>query len=110
MKNKYYRKIIVDNKEYDWIYIRTHYWSNLKLFDIYYEFNERFKKSIRKRRILKEYNIRDFCEEGVNFSDLIMTPKLVKRFIEYKPGTGFLITKKYLRKKKLKILNENDFE
>jgi len=96
--NKYYRKIIVDNNEYDWIYIITHYWSNLKIFNIYYEYNEKFKKDIRKRKLLVDYNIRDFCENSTDFSDLIMTPKLVKKFIEYKPDTGdIIITKKSIR-------------
>lgn len=108
---KKYRKIIVNDEEYDWLYIKTYDYTKLITFKIVYEFNQKLK---RKRRFLSNYNIKDYCDPTINFRDIIITPNIVKKFINYKVGTGgtihptYLITKKDIRRQKLNKINELD--
>jgi hypothetical protein len=100
---KKYRKIIVHNKEYDWLYIKTYDSIRLTIFIIEYTNNG----TVRKRRFLSQFEMKDYCEDNINSYDVIMTPKIVKKFIEhyYKPNFGSIITQKLFRKQKLKKIN-----
>lgn len=104
--NKYFRKIVVDNIEYDWLYKKTYYDSYIYIYKIYYEINK-YDTLTRKRRFVTKYDIQPFCEKDINAHDINITPSIASRFIKYKVGSGgYLITKKYLRQLKLKKIKE----
>src|ERR1035437_6423446 len=104
MMNKNYRKIIVKNEEYDWLYIRPYDRNNILIYKIIYNYNSKTGDKIRKRRFLKSYDIDVFCEDTVKYTNI--TPDIVRKFIEYVPSIGgYIITTKYLRKLKLLKIN-----
>lgn len=97
MKHREYRKIIVNDKEYDWLYVANYEWDScIKLFEVsYVKHNTRkWKKDIRKRKLIKEFNIPDYIMQ--------ITPKVIRYLIEY----GKFFSKQEERKYKLKKLNE----
>ena len=108
--NKYFRKIVVDGVEYDWLYKEEYYDSYLMIYKIYYEKNKflsEFNCMTRKRLFMVEYPISPFCEDDIDINELHITPYIVKKFISYKTGTGGkLITKTDLRKRKLIKINK----
>ena len=88
---KYFRKIVVDNKEYDWLYSNScDYYSNVKIFEIWY--HDMKKVSKRKRIFFKEFDIDIFDP---------ITPIQVEELIR----CGSLLTKQGIRRRKLKKLN-----
>lgn len=104
---KSYRKIIVNNKEYDWLHIRTYGRNEILIFNIEYLYDYKSSKDIRKRKLYKIYDIDDYCENNINSLKLNITPNIAKLFIEYIPGTGkYIITNSYLRKQKLLKINK----
>lgn len=108
--NKYFRKIIVDDVEYDWLYRDEYYDSFLTIYKIYYEKNkflEEFNCMTRKRQFLVQFPIQRFCEDGIYSQNLPITPYIVRKFIQYNTGSGgFIITKNDIRKRKLTKINK----
>lgn len=51
MKKKYFRKIIVSDKEYDWLYRDCYYNAYVYLYDVYYQYH-------KEKDILEEKKIR----------------------------------------------------
>lgn len=94
-----FRKIVVNNKEYDWLFIADYEWhSCVKIFEVYYvKHNTRkWKKDIRKRTLIKEFVIPDY--------NMRVTPKTIRYLIEY----GKFLSKQEERKYKLKKVNEKN--
>jgi hypothetical protein len=99
MKHREYRKIIVNDKEYDWLYIADYEWySCIKVFEVSYIKNNtrKWKKDIRKRKLIKDFEICDY--------NMQITPRKVRELIEY----GIFLSKQEQRKYKLKRLNEKN--
>jgi hypothetical protein len=97
MKHREYRKIIVNDKEYDWLYIADYEWySCIKVFQIsYIKHNTRkWKKDIRKRKLIKDFEVHDY--------NMQITPKKIRELIEY----GKFLTNKEIRREKLKKIND----
>jgi hypothetical protein len=65
------------------------------LFDVYYDYNKVRKVNTRKRKMLNIIEINDY--------NMQVTPKKVRELIQY----GKFLTKKEIRREKLKILNGN---
>ena len=99
MKHREFRKIIVNNKEYDWLYCDDSWYSaSINIFEIsYIKHNTRkWKKDIRKRNMLFEYRLSD--------SNMQITPKKIRELIVY----GHFLSKQEERKYKLMKLNEKN--
>lgn len=90
---KYFRKIVINNKEYDWLYNYYNYcdYSWIKIFDIYYVYKKDVK--FRKRKFFKEYKV------DINVK---ITPVQIEELIRY----GKLLSASGIRRKKLKIINK----
>lgn len=92
-KKKYFRKIVIDNKEYDWLYCGDYYGATVVLYDIEYDYHIRKNEYIRKRRFLRKFDV-----DGV-----IITPVQVKELIINKK----LLTKQKIIKIKIEKINKN---
>lgn len=106
MKHLEYRKIIVNDKEYDWLYCANYEWySSVKIFEIsYISHNTRkWKKDVRRRKFLKEIDIH-FTSTDDYLNNMQITPKKVRELIEY----GHFLSKKEIRKYKIMKLNEKN--
>lgn len=98
MKRKQFRKIIVDNKEYDWLYIPRFYVSYINIYNIIYEKNKKKDLIIRKRRFLYYFDVED-----VNFH---ITPKKVYFLIKYDRYPTDKDIKNNIRALKLEKINK----
>ena len=97
MKNKF-RKIVLNNKEYDWRYVSQFYYnSNIQIYEIYYQYNNRKNVNIRKRSFLKEFEVN---------SAVRITPMQVEELMR----CGQLLTPKSIRRRKLEKINKIRYE
>jgi len=99
MKHREFRKIVVNNKEYDWLYVDDSWCSStINVFEIsYIKHNTRkWKKDIRKRKMMFKYDVSD--------PNLQITPKKIRNLISY----GHFLSKQEERKYKLMKLNEKN--
>jgi len=95
MKKKYYRKIVIDNKEYDWLYQYDGEWhDNIKIFEVYYDYHKIKNIEIRRRRFLKDFEIKDY--------GAIITPMQVEEIII----CNHLLNEQSIRRRKLNKLNK----
>lgn len=95
-KKKHYRKIVVNNKEYDWLCSSGEEWFSVYLFDVYYDYHKTKNLDIRRRRLLNVIEVNDYTMQ--------ITPRKVRELIEF----GKLLNKKEIRREKLKKLNEKN--
>jgi len=86
--NKYYRKIIIDKKEYDWCYKRRYAENVIMLYDVYYKKNKLFNTDVRKRKFIKSIQVD---------RNVTVTPKVIKYLIHY----GYVLSKQEVRNLKL---------
>lgn len=93
-KKKHYRKIVVNDKEYDWLCTSGYEWFSVYLFDVYYEHHKIKNIDIRRRKLIKDFKVPDYRMQ--------ITPKIIRYLIEY----GKFLSKQEERKYKLKKLNE----
>jgi hypothetical protein len=91
-KKKYFRKIVIDNKEYDWLYCNDYYGGIVFLYDIEYDYHILKNEYIRKRRFLIKYDV----------DNIIITPVQVRELIINKT----LLSKQKIRKIKIKKINK----
>ena len=94
-RKKYYRKIVVDNKEYDWLYQASYEWNgNIRIFEVYYDYHKIKNIDIRRRRFFKDFEIKDFSA--------IITPMQVEEIIRY----DHLLNEQSIRRRKLNKINK----
>ena len=94
-KKKYYRKIVIDNKEYDWLYQYDSEWhSNIRIFEIYYDYHKIKNIDIRRRRFFRDFEIKDY--------DAIITPMQVEEIIR----CNHLLNEQSIRRRKLNKINK----
>jgi hypothetical protein len=96
MKKKYYRKIVIDNKEYDWLYQcgGCDWNGNIMIFEIYYDYHKIKNIDIRRRRFLKDFEIKDYSA--------IITPMQVEEIIR----CNHLLNAQSIRRRKLNKINK----
>jgi len=74
---KYFRKIVVDNKEYEWQYRKICNLSYVSLFEVYYEYNKRKDEETRKRKFIKEFEFNNVTITPIQVRELILNDNLL---------------------------------
>jgi len=88
---KYFRKIVVDDKEYEWQYRKICNLSYVSLFEVYYDYNKKKESEIRKKKFIKDFEL-------ITISAI--TPIQVRELIL----KGTLLSNQTVRKLKLKCI------
>lgn len=103
MKKKF-RKIVVDDIEYDWFfnYDKYGYHSVIFIYEVYYEYNVVKNIDVRRRKELSEFVI-DEIYDFDNEDYCNIRPCKVRQLIKY---GRFLDEKQHIRKLKLKKIND----
>ena len=91
---KYFRKIVVDEKEYEWQYRKICNLSYVSIFEVYYEYNKRKNVEIRKKKFIKEFELNTISS---------ITPIQVRELILH----GTLLSNQTIRKLKLKCIENS---
>jgi len=88
---KYFRKIVVDDKEYEWQYRKICNLSYVSLFEVYYDYNKKKESEIRKKKFIKDFELNTISA---------ITPIQVRELIL----KGTLLSNQTVRKLKLKCI------
>jgi len=93
---KCFRKIVVNNKEYDWQYRKNYNISYVSIFDVYYELHYEYNilkyVEIRKKKFIKEFELNNITITTIQVRELILH--------------GTLLSNQTIRKMKLKCIEK----